>query len=83
MKRRTTKTLAQLKSELRADLLGEKATPTEPGEVQCPFCSTVYQATEPEHFISGICNPCWPSEPPEPPPEDDCDNEHDDEDLPF
>jgi len=79
MRRRTTKTLSQLKAGMRDDLLGDKATPTEQGEVQCPFCSTVYRATEPEHFISGICNACFPSEQPEKQP----DMEHDEDSLPF
>lgn len=80
MRRRTTKTLAQLHASMREDQLGDKATPTKPGEVQCPFCSTVYRAFKPEHSISGICDACFPAEKPEPHPDTGQDDE---EAIPF
>ena len=71
--------LNDLKKAMRNALLGtRKVNDLKPGQVQCPFCGDVYMPTHKEHFISGICDPCWPDDPDEPSiltePESDDDN---------
>mgnify|MGYP003121163276 CR=1 FL=1 len=56
--------LDDLKKAMRNSLLGtRKVNDLKPGQVQCPFCGDVYMPTHKEHFISGICDACWPDEP--------------------
>jgi len=56
--------LNDLKNMLYDQLLGDRKKKLKDGEVQCPFCSTVYKPTHKEHIISGICDDCWPDEEP-------------------
>lgn len=54
--------LQDLKQALRDSILGAKKKKLRPGQVQCPFCGDVYMPQSREHFISGICDGCWPEE---------------------